>query len=103
MSELNGAIFPSEEDQYLKKESINIKELVQHNFVQFDSYRQGVFYYNIVEPIAVGIGHMHYNKLYQFMVPVDDIGTATLLAQDKALTYMRWIRKAIEDKTLLKL
>ena len=41
--------------------------------------------------------------IYQFTVPVDDIGNATLLAQDKAITYMRWIRKAISDNTLIKI
>jgi hypothetical protein len=29
-------------------------------------------------------------------VPLADIGTATLLAEDKALFFMRWIRRHIE-------
>jgi hypothetical protein len=31
-----------------------------------------------------------------------DIGDATLLANDKALVFMRYIRKAIEDGTFVK-
>jgi hypothetical protein len=72
---------------------MNIKDLVKDNIVRFDSYRQSNFYYNVVSPVD--------NITYQFTVPTDDIGTATLLYQDKAITYMRWIRKAINDGTLL--
>jgi hypothetical protein len=30
---------------------------------------------------------------FQFPVPIDDIGTAVFLAEDKALLFMRYIRK----------
>ena len=33
---------------------------------------------------------------FQFPVPLADIGTATLLAEDKALFFMRWIRRHLE-------
>lgn len=36
-----------------------------------------------------------------FTVPVEDIGQATLMRQDKAITFMRWIRKAIEGGTFI--
>lgn len=71
---------------------MNIKELIKDNKVYFDSYRQGIFYYKI----------LFNGDHYIFPVPIDDIGTATLLATDKAITYMRWIRKALEEKTLVK-
>lgn len=71
----------------------NIKEVVQGNKVHFDSFRQGLFYYNVsVDGFK-----------FQFTVPIEDIGTATLLAIDKAITYMRWIRKAIDSNTFIKL
>lgn len=73
---------------------MDIKELIKNNRVHFDSYRQGVFYYRITHPIS--------GTIYHFPVPTEDMGTATLLASDKAITYMRWIRKAIADKTLVK-
>jgi len=79
----------------------SIKDLVKNNFVKFDSYRQGLFYYILRTGEYSGIGDEYVD--YQFTIPIDDIGTATLLSEDKALTYMRWIRKALDNKTLIKL
>ncbi len=39
---------------------------------------------------------------YKFPVNLEDLGTATLLAEHKAITLMRYIRKALEDKTFVK-
>jgi hypothetical protein len=33
---------------------------------------------------------------FEFPVPVADIGNATFLARDKALLFMRWMRKHLE-------
>lgn len=33
---------------------------------------------------------------FEFPVPLDDVGNATLLAQDKAILFMRYIRKHID-------
>ena len=33
---------------------------------------------------------------FEFPVPTDDVGTATMLAQDKAILFMRYIRKHTE-------
>lgn len=90
---------------------MNIKELVKDNVVRFDSFRQGNFYYNVYKQIGikevVDFESRSYSEhpeceVYQFTVPLEDIGTATLLAQDKAITYMRWIRKAINDNMLVR-
>ena len=35
---------------------------------------------------------------FEFSVPVKDVGTATMLAQDKAILFMRYIRKHIDLK-----
>lgn len=41
---------------------------------------------------------VHYDLIaYQFCIPLDDIGTGVLHDIEKAITLMRWIRKAIED------
>lgn len=53
-------------------------------------FREGNFYYRV---------HAN-NKTYDFPVPLDDIGNATLLYQDKAIMFMRYIRKAMEQGTL---
>lgn len=38
--------------------------------------------------------------LYYFNVPLNDVGDGRLLSEDKAIIYMRWIRKAIENKEI---
>ncbi len=72
---------------------MNIKEIVRDNQVSFFRYRQGVMYYTVKVP-----GH---DKEHMFPVPLSDVGDATLHAQDKAIIFMRYIRKAIEDGTLV--
>lgn len=84
-----------------EKYEYDIKELVKNNFVFFDSYRQGNFYYRLCQQVKDETGQT--NLYYLFPVPIDDIGTATLIATDKAITFMRWIRKAIQDKTFIRI
>lgn len=77
---------------------INIKDLVtKEHVVSFDSFRAGFFYYNVYN-----INKTPDGEVYQFTVPIEDIAGATLSATDKAITFMRWIRKAIQDNTLIK-
>jgi hypothetical protein len=39
------------------------------------------------------------DQTYSFPIPIEDAKGTTLFADFKAITLMRWIRKAIEDKT----
>lgn len=64
------------------------------NFTQFESFRAGVFYYHVTHKITL--------ERYQFQVPIEDLGGATLNAIEKSVTMMRYIRKSIEDKTFIK-
>ena len=65
---------------------MNIKEMVGKNkIVKFVRYREGEFIY------VTECG-------FEFPVPISDIGTATLLAQDKAILFLRYIRKHVETK-----
>lgn len=88
---------------------MSIKDLVKNRFVEFAFYRSGFFYYNLIVILTVqAIAEEEANgraiqQVYQFPVPIEDIGNATLPVRDKALTFMRWIRKAKEDNTLIKL
>ncbi len=41
-------------------------------------------------------------QTYRFPVSLEDLGTATLLAEHKAITLMRYIRKALEEHTFVK-
>jgi len=61
---------------------MNIKDMIKNKVVTFSYYRQGELWY-ITE-----CG-------FEFPVPIDDVGTASMNAEDKAILYMRWIRKEI--------
>jgi hypothetical protein len=55
----------------------------------FSHYRDGNFFY------VVKVN----NKAYSFPISIEDAKGTTLFPEFKAITLMRWIRKAIEDKT----
>lgn len=64
----------------------SIKEMVSGNKkVKFQFYRAGHLYYQT----ECG---------FVFPVPIEDIGEATFLQEDKAMLFMRYIRKALTDK-----
>lgn len=61
----------------------SIKDMVKDNKkVTFVFYREGELWYKT----ECG---------FQFSVPISDVGTAAMLNEDKAIFYMRWIRKHI--------
>ena len=63
---------------------MNIKDMVGNNKkVKFIQYREGEFIY------STECG-------FEFPVPLADVGKATLLAEDKALLFLRYIRKHVE-------
>lgn len=80
-----------------------IKDIVKDNYVHFVKFRQGFFYYNVNIPMKRENGTEWFATIFTFPVPLSDIGDATLLNQDKAIIFMRYIRKAIEDGTFLPL
>lgn len=71
---------------------MNIKDIVKNNAASFSFYRAGHLYYEVVVD----------GQRYRFPVSLEDLGTATLLAEHKAITLMRYIRKAVEDHTFVK-
>lgn len=72
---------------------LDIKSLVKNNEVEFEYFRNNIFFYCLIS---------NGKKFFTFPVPLEDIQSTTLPAKDKALTFMRWIRKAMIDKTLIK-
>lgn len=63
---------------------MNIKDMVSDGkVVKFQYYRDGNLWY-IAE------------TGFSFPVPIDDIGNATFLAEDRAMLFMRYIRKHIQ-------
>ena len=70
--------------------SHNLKEIVKGgNKALFSHFRDGNFFY-VVEVEG---------KKYSFPISLEEAKGATLLAEFKAITLMRWIRKALEAKT----
>ncbi len=63
----------------------NLKDEVKDNKkVNFKFYRSQNLWYET-------------DSGFLFPVPIEDIGEATFLAQDKAILFMRYIRKYIEE------
>ena len=60
-----------------------------NNKASFSHYRDGNFFYVVRVQ----------DRLYSFPIPIEDAKGTTLFAEFKAITLMRWIRKAIENKT----
>lgn len=71
---------------------MNIKDIVKGNVVNFLKYRRQIAYYTVRVD----------GEDYMFPVPLEDIGDATLLAEDKAITFMRYIRKSLDEGTFVR-
>lgn len=71
---------------------MSLKEIIKDNYVYFGYLRQGFAYYRV----------NYLKDVYQFTIPLDDIGTGTLHAKMKAIECMRWIRKALESNEFIK-
>ena len=68
----------------------DLKAIVSNdNKANFSHYRDGNFVYVV----------MVQDQKYSFPIPIEDAKDTTLFAEFKAITLMRWIRKALEDKT----
>lgn len=73
-----------------------ISELVKNNTTQFIYFRDGELVYDILDPNG--------KKIARFPVNVSDkneIGNASFEASTKAITLMRYIRKALKEETIL--
>lgn len=70
---------------------MTIGQLVKDNVCTFSFYRAGFMYYTV--PFE--------NKNYRFSIPMDDVGNGTFDKEMKAITLMRWIKKALEGNELI--
>ncbi len=73
---------------------MNIVDIVKDNTVRFVRYRQGVAYYGVKVPSEGD---------FMFPVPLADIGDATLELEDKAILFMRYIRRAMGEGSFVPL
>ncbi len=65
----------------------NIKELVgEGKFVHFLYYRKGELWYRTTDGFV-------------FPVPISDCGDGTFMAEDRAMLFMRYIRKQLEAES----
>ena len=55
----------------------------------FAHYRDGNFFYLVKVQ----------DKMYSFPIPIEDAKGTTLFGEFRAISLMRWIRKAIDDGT----
>jgi hypothetical protein len=63
---------------------LTVKDMVKDNKqVTFVHFKEGELWYRTEDG-------------FEFPVPVTDVGTATMLATDKALLFMRYIRKHVD-------
>lgn len=63
---------------------MNIKEQVENNQkVRFQFYRDGILYYKTEKGLL-------------FEVPISDTGMGCFNSEDRAILFMRWIRKQLE-------
>jgi len=69
-----------------------IKDIVKNNSTHFSFLRGENAYYTVV---------VHGTK-YVYPVNLHDLNGASIFAAMKAITMMRYIRKALEDKTFVK-
>ena len=79
-----------------------LKFLVTCEKARFLRYHDGNLWYGIDynKRLETGDKVMDYyfldSHIFEFPVPISDIGTATFLAEDKALLFMRYIRKHLD-------
>jgi hypothetical protein len=70
---------------------LTLKDLVKDTYYSFEYLRCGQAYYS------------NYDKDRKIIFPIElaDLGNATLKNQEKGLTLMRYIRKAMDSGTLI--
>jgi hypothetical protein len=96
-SAFHGALFRQQPHWYYIRSGdfgmqFAIKDIVKGNKAHFSLYRSGNMFYTVTVN----------GTKWMFPVSLEDIGGASLFAEMKAITLMRYIRKAPEDKTFVK-
>jgi hypothetical protein len=75
--------------------------VAKDRYCYFRYYRKGFFYYSVIK--VVQDTERVFISTYQFPIPLDDLGDATLQQKEKSTFLMRYIRKALEEGTLVKM
>ena len=75
--------------------TLTVSELVKENTVEFVYFRDGEMVYDILDPQG--------KKVARFPVNIsnkDEVSNASFERTHKAITLMRYIRKAVKEETL---
>lgn len=72
----------------------NIKEMISGNTVQFNHYRAGNLWYEI--NWVTWENYQRIENTFNFPVPIEDTAGAVFQSTDKAMLFMRFIRKHIK-------
>lgn len=62
----------------------DIKDLIKDKFIRFNYYQDGKLWFRVS------------TTEFSFPVPIEDCGSARFNEGEKAMLYMRWIRKHLE-------
>lgn len=77
----------------------SIKDLVKDNNVIIQRFKSGNLFYRLI--YSTGLDDEEVKYCYEFPVPIEDVGEAEMKNQDKAIYFMRYIKRAITDNTFL--
>ena len=77
----------------MKSYEFNITDIVKDNYVDFQRFRNGTFYYTVYVPVS--------QQTFEFPVPLNDIGDASLRESVKAIYFMRYMYRAMNDGTFV--
>lgn len=80
-----------------------IKDLIKNNVVQLNRYKSGNLFYTLYFFNKNAFDHHSAHQTYEFPVPINDVGEAEMKDEDKAIYFMRYIRKAIDNKTFVQI
>ena len=79
------------QELHIEKTIMKIKDIVKNNTAYFLYYRHQHIYYGVDTS----------DGKYMFPIPLEDVQDATINASEKAITVMRYIRKALDDSTFV--
>ena len=81
--------------------NLNLKDLVRSpNFARFKRFRKGELVYAVCTTARFSVGDeliQDTTELFEFPVPISDAGDGVFNAEEKAMTLMKYIRKALEN------
>ncbi len=73
---------------------MNLKEMVKQPHVRFNRYSDGNLIYIVYDPTEM--------EFYEYDIPIEETKGGVFERNTKAIYHMRWIKKAIDNKTIRK-